>query len=225
MATIYRAYANGEEITDFPVNGVNTKEIWGGDTLLWKKRETTDNNFTYITVGDALEYFVPPSSFFVHMKDITLASDNGIQLSNNDIEAGFFGKEEKTVSSNVRRYTSRAYLLFKAKTQKAKENIDKIFFYTASFDGKDTDEDFPIFPYGDNKNVTKKSAEIIYGDNVFSVSNYSVSNGILMIDNHAYNVSIGGYNPGLHFTKYRDDSGVIINKFDSKEALLEWAVS
>lgn len=39
MATIYRAYANGKEITDFPINGVETKEIWGGDTLLWKKKE------------------------------------------------------------------------------------------------------------------------------------------------------------------------------------------
>lgn len=36
---IYRAYANGEEITGFPINGVETKEIWGGDTLLWKKSE------------------------------------------------------------------------------------------------------------------------------------------------------------------------------------------
>lgn len=38
MATIYRAFANGEEITGFPINGVETKEIWGGDTLLWKKQ-------------------------------------------------------------------------------------------------------------------------------------------------------------------------------------------
>lgn len=37
---IYRAFANGEEITGFPINGVETKEIWGGDTLLWKKAET-----------------------------------------------------------------------------------------------------------------------------------------------------------------------------------------
>lgn len=37
---IYRAFANGEEITGFPINGAETKEIWGGDTLLWKKAET-----------------------------------------------------------------------------------------------------------------------------------------------------------------------------------------
>lgn len=226
MATIYRAYANGEEITDFPINGVETQEIWGGDTLLWKKGETVDNNFVYITVGDALEYLVPPSSFSMYMRNITLVSENGIQLSNKDIEAGFFGQEEKTISNNTRRYTSRAYLLFKAKTKKARENIDKIFFYSISFDGKDTDEDFPVFPYDENnKNVTKKQAKIIYGDNVFSISNYSESNGISMIDNHIYNVSIGGYNPGLHFSKYRSDSGVVIKEFKSKEELLAWAIS
>lgn len=36
---IYRAYANGEEIKDFHIGGKQTKEIWGGDVLLWKKNE------------------------------------------------------------------------------------------------------------------------------------------------------------------------------------------
>lgn len=36
---IYRAYANRQEITEFPVNGVNTDEIWGGEVLLWKKQQ------------------------------------------------------------------------------------------------------------------------------------------------------------------------------------------
>lgn len=35
----YRAFANGQEITEFPINGGNTDEIWGGDTLLWKKEQ------------------------------------------------------------------------------------------------------------------------------------------------------------------------------------------
>lgn len=34
---IYRAFANGKEITDFPISGVNTAAVYGGDTLLWKK--------------------------------------------------------------------------------------------------------------------------------------------------------------------------------------------
>lgn len=34
---IYRAYLNQREITSFFLDGVETDEIWGGDTLLWKK--------------------------------------------------------------------------------------------------------------------------------------------------------------------------------------------
>lgn len=34
---IYRAFANGKEITDFPISGVNTNAIYGGNTLLWEK--------------------------------------------------------------------------------------------------------------------------------------------------------------------------------------------
>jgi hypothetical protein len=33
----YRAFANGQEITDFPISGTDTNAIYGGDTLLWKK--------------------------------------------------------------------------------------------------------------------------------------------------------------------------------------------
>lgn len=39
---IYRVYANRQEITSFPVNGVETDEIWGGDTLLWKKEKAKE---------------------------------------------------------------------------------------------------------------------------------------------------------------------------------------
>lgn len=34
---IYRAFANGKEITDFPISGVDTNAIYGGNTLLWEK--------------------------------------------------------------------------------------------------------------------------------------------------------------------------------------------
>lgn len=34
---IYRAYASRKEITDFPINGVDTDTIYGGNTLLWEK--------------------------------------------------------------------------------------------------------------------------------------------------------------------------------------------
>lgn len=36
---IYKAFLNRQEITGFPVNGKETTEIYGGDTLLWRKKE------------------------------------------------------------------------------------------------------------------------------------------------------------------------------------------
>lgn len=54
---IYRAYANRREITSFPVNGVETDEIWGGDILLWKKNQVKEP-FT-------VETYLPSSSYHV----------------------------------------------------------------------------------------------------------------------------------------------------------------
>ena len=34
---IYKAFLNRQEITGLPVKGKETSEIWGGNTLLWKK--------------------------------------------------------------------------------------------------------------------------------------------------------------------------------------------
>lgn len=36
---IYKAFLNRQEITGFPVKGKETSEIWGGNTLLWKKKQ------------------------------------------------------------------------------------------------------------------------------------------------------------------------------------------
>jgi hypothetical protein len=36
---IYKAFLNRQEITGFPVKGKDTKEIWGGNTLLWRKEK------------------------------------------------------------------------------------------------------------------------------------------------------------------------------------------
>lgn len=44
---IYRAYANRQEITEFPINGVNTDEIWGGDILLWRRENIPPTTAKY----------------------------------------------------------------------------------------------------------------------------------------------------------------------------------
>lgn len=38
MSVIYRAYANGKEIENFYVGGKEISEVYGGNTLLWKKQ-------------------------------------------------------------------------------------------------------------------------------------------------------------------------------------------
>ncbi|MDO4272715.1 MAG: hypothetical protein Q4D16_03525 [Eubacteriales bacterium] len=44
---IYRAYSGGKEIKDFYVGRKETKEIWGGDTLLWEKEREDYGEFQF----------------------------------------------------------------------------------------------------------------------------------------------------------------------------------
>lgn len=38
MAIEYKAFSGGREIDGFYSGGKEIQEIWGGDTLLWRKR-------------------------------------------------------------------------------------------------------------------------------------------------------------------------------------------
>lgn len=225
MATIYRAYANGEEITSFPVNGVETEEIWGGDTLLWKKENASSTTFE-LTVSDGLTYFVPPSSFYIAIKQIVLASyDIEVPLNSSNIEFGFWGEDVITESGSTKRVSSYAFLLCKAKTEEVKKNIDKIFFYTLDFDGKEGD--FPIGGPSANPEVYQKvNSRIIYGDNVFSLETYNIESGIRFFNLRNFNTSIGGYNPNIGSSITGTGNSIpTLHQFDSKEELLSWAIS
>ena len=222
----YRAFANGKEISEFPINGVNTDEIWGGDTLLWKKGEEPSENGFQLNIVDALTYFVPPSSFYIAYRQILLYSyDIELNLNKDNIEFGIYGKEEKTTSGRNKVYSSYVYLLCKSKSEEIKKNIDKIFFYTMEFDGQESD--LPIGgPYVNPEAYKKVNAKIVYSDNVFSLSNYSERNGIRLFNEHQYSTSIGGYNPGIGSSVTGStDPLPVLNKFDTKEELLAWAVS
>lgn len=222
----YRAFANGKEISEFPINGVNTDEIWGGDTLLWKKGEEPSENGFRLNIVDALTYFVPPSSFHIAYRQILLYSyDIELNLNKDNIEFGIYGKEEKTTSGSNKVYSSYVYLLCKSKSEEIKKNIDKIFFYTMEFDGQESD--LPIGgPYVNPEAYKKVNAKIVYSDNVFSLSNYSERNGIRLFNEHQYSTSIGGYNPGIGSSVTGlTDPLPVLNKFDTKEELLAWAVS
>jgi hypothetical protein len=95
---IYKAFLNRQEITGFPVNGVETDEIWGGDTLLWKKN---DEIFTLSnTVG-----FGSPNS---NTKYVTV---NGYKVIGygHHIEMSVTGSERKTsaygnISNGILKY-------------------------------------------------------------------------------------------------------------------------
>ncbi len=225
---IYRAFLNRQEITGFPVAGIETTEIYGGNTLFWKKGDTPSTGFT-LTVTDGLTYYVPPSSFYIAIKQIELYPfDLEIDLNRNNIEFGLWGKDDITYSGNNRKVSSYAYFLCKAKTEELKKNIDKIFFYTLDFDGKEGD--LPVGGPGVNPEAYKKvGSKIILSDNVFSLETYSTSNigegGIRLFNGHTFNPSVT-YNPriGGGIT----GSGAltpIFHNFDTKEELMAWAVS
>lgn len=224
---IYKAFLNRQEITGFPVNGIETTEIYGGDTLLWKKGETLPNNFS-LTVADALTYYVPPSSFNVAIKEIKLVSTElEVDLNRNNIEFGFWGEDQITVDGNTRRVSSYGYLLCKAKTEELKKNIDKIFFLTIDFDGREGD----IPQYFINPESYKKvGSKIVLSDNIFSLETYSTSNigkgGIQFFFARNFNTSIGGYNPGIKASIAGSEaSKPMLHEFDTKAELMEWAVS
>lgn len=229
MATIYRAFSNGEEITGFPINGVETQEIWGGDTLLWKKSDAPSTGFT-LTVTDALTYYVPPSSFYINFKQIELYPlDLSVELNRNNIEFGFWGEDEISTSGDTKRVSSYAYLLCKAKTEELKKNIDKIFFYTLDYDGKESD--LPLGGPGVNPEAYKKvGSKSIFSDNVFSLETYNTNNigkgGIQFFNLRSFNTSVGGYNPHIGASITGSGNSIpILHNFDTKEELMEWATS
>lgn len=44
---IYKAFLNGKEVSDFPINGIDTDEVYGGNTLLWQKYRGFDTPVKY----------------------------------------------------------------------------------------------------------------------------------------------------------------------------------
>lgn len=220
MATIYRAYANREEITGFPINGVETQEIWGGDTLLWKKQEESyGNNYNYI--ASAFQYFVPVSSWYECTREYALPFNNVIRLTRNNIEIGFYGEEERIYQNNENLYSSRAYWLIKAKTQEVKNNISNIYFKKFYLDEDSEDAEYP-----DVSEWEKEPAKLIYGDNVFSVNAYNTENGIAMHTRRKYNYSLAMPARLLcQFNTSKEENKLpILKKFDTKAELLEWAI-
>lgn len=223
MAIEYKAFAAGKEVDSFYSGGKEIQEIWGGDTLLWKKGSSSVS--FDLTVTEGLDYFVPPSSFFTAIKQIflnPLLLD--VPLNRDNIEFGFYGEDEITTSGNTRRVSSYAYLLCKAKTEELKKNIDKVFFYTCDVDGKGAD--LPNI-WGAPDKYKKVGSKIILSDNVFSLDTYYTGsigkNGIQFFNNKNFNPSTM-YNPGI-VAAISGTNAPILHQFKTKAELMTWAVS
>ncbi len=111
---IYKAFLNRQEIEDFPINGVNTDEIYGGDTLLWKKSDDSPKEllriFTQFTGRDS-----DGNSYVCEYSEAIMnVSENG---NYSITELGNAGASLVNVSGSTppwHSYFVYAYLLFEA---------------------------------------------------------------------------------------------------------------
>lgn len=115
MSTIYHAYANGKEIKNFYVGGKEISEVWGGDTLLWKKsdgklpmKEICSIRTTWTQIdNNGIQY---PSECELSVRNQT--EDGSIYFT--DIEkAGIYVKQVKPSTSGGA-YLEQACIMFKA---------------------------------------------------------------------------------------------------------------
>lgn len=60
---IYKAFLNRQEITGFPVNGKETTEIYGGNTLLWKKKKEVIEEYQLWGEYDLYARFKDPTPY------------------------------------------------------------------------------------------------------------------------------------------------------------------
>lgn len=216
---IYKAFLGKQEITDFPINGVDTSKIYGGDKLLWEKQEETyGSGYNYI--ASSFQYAVPVSSWYECSREYALPFDNVIKLNKNNIEIGFYGEEDRVYQNNENLYSARAYWLIKAKTQEVKDNIQNIYFKKFYCDVNSKDAEYP-----DVSEWEKEPAKLIYGDNVFSINAYNTGNGIVMHTRRKYNYSLTM--PARMLCQFSTSKGSlpVLNKFDTKADLLAWAIS
>lgn len=226
---IYRAFLNRQEITGFPVDGIETDEIYGGNTLFWKKKDAQKPKLMLrmrAAAGDDYNYYD---------KQLLLPTDNAVPLSDDNIEmAAYVYEKYYRNSSNLLTCDMSAHLLIKAKTEEVRKNIGKIYFLSSRYSGKQYDEAKylpPDYPYReeDLDRYTKEPSKLIYSNNVFSAASYNTSSysteesnlaygGISMFNNFHYTFYIGlGINPTLF--------GKPDLVFKTKAELINWALS
>ena len=113
--TTYAAFANRQEIEDFPINGVNTDEIYGGDTLLWKKddslamKEICSVRATYYWTSDtSLGY----TRYYEVELSVRNQTEDGKEYISDNTKAGIYTKLDSGSSGSWSTYTCDAYIMF-----------------------------------------------------------------------------------------------------------------
>lgn len=225
---IYRAYCGDKEITDFQIGGKSVSEIWGGDTLLWKKRKISKNHF-HVGTYSRLLYSVPPQAIFVSQKSYSLYSRlTDILLSKDNIEFGSY-IEEKYSADN--KYTANSFFLCKAKSAEVKNNIKNFTFYKYVYDGPKSEEPLPMPPDVSPELYTKVPAKVIYSDNVFSVADYNESfygEAINMFWEKPYIWDATGTpitTAVITPDNVNEKDVPIMRHFNTKDELMKWAIS
>lgn len=113
---IYKAFLNGQEIDGFSVGGEEIKEIWGGDTLLWKKdsdilpmKEICSARATYYWTGDT-------STEYTRFHEVELSvrnqTEDGYKYITDNTKAGIYLEPNNSSSGIWSTYSYRAYILF-----------------------------------------------------------------------------------------------------------------
>lgn len=116
MSKIYKAFANGKEITNFYVDGKDTDQVWGGNILLWERQddkppmqEICSIRTTWTQVTDTgIQY---PCECELSVRNQT--EDGSVYFTNIE-KAGIYTKQEYTSAGMWRAYSEKVCMMFKA---------------------------------------------------------------------------------------------------------------
>lgn len=219
MPIKYRAYADGKEITDFYIGGRETKQIWGGDTLLWEKSGEPPKYSLPVIVSGCMQragkYYE-----LSHCIELIQETTNGIKLTPDNVEVGVYMRMDIDYKSKT--FSSSAYMLCKPKTENIWNNRANIrFLYTEKDYSYDiTDDNF--------EKMTITPSKIAYGPRTFTstlyeTDSYNGLNGIVLFKNMPFASPIQMPSPIIQASATIDGTEPLYKEFNDVKTLLDWA--
>lgn len=176
----YRAFANGQEIEDFPINGVNTEEIYGGNTLFWKKedgklpmKEICGARATYYWTSDtSLGY----QKFHEVELSVRNQTEDGSKYIADNTKCGVYLMPDNSSSSIWTTYSYTAYILFDGHTVPGSTVYDSI--RNVKMAHKIYDMDGNLLETNESWTYSTR-----YDDNIEGVYQIGFGNGIILATN------------------------------------------